>query len=32
VLVNRGKDCLIRDREDITDIVERQIIPGRLMK
>jgi diaminopimelate decarboxylase len=32
VLVNRGQDYLIRDREDITDIVERQIIPGRLMK
>ena len=32
VLVNRGKDFLIREREDITDIVERQIIPGRLMK
>jgi len=32
VLVNRGKDSLIREREDITDIVERQIIPGRLMK
>jgi len=32
VLIRRGKDSLIREREDITDIVERQIIPGRLMK
>jgi len=32
VMVNRGKDSLIREREDITDIVDRQIIPGRLLK
>jgi diaminopimelate decarboxylase len=32
VLINHGQDSLIREREDITDIVERQILPGRLMK
>lgn len=32
VLISGGKDSLIREREDITDILERQIIPGRLLK
>jgi len=32
VLVVNGKDCPIREREDITDLLHRQIIPGRLMK
>ena len=32
VLVNKGEDFLIREREGIADILDRQRIPGRLMK
>jgi diaminopimelate decarboxylase len=32
VLVSNGEDFLIREREDITDILDRQRIPGRLLR
>jgi len=32
VLVLNGKDCPIREREDVTDLLHRQVIPGRLMQ
>jgi len=32
VLVNEGKDFLIREREDLTDILDRQRLPGRLLR
>jgi diaminopimelate decarboxylase len=32
VLIHKGEDFLIREREDITDILDRQRVPGRLLK
>ncbi|MEM2838758.1 MAG: diaminopimelate decarboxylase [Thermoplasmata archaeon] len=32
VLIHDGEDFLIREREDITDILDRQRVPGRLLK
>ncbi|MDH4123627.1 MAG: diaminopimelate decarboxylase [Thermoplasmata archaeon] len=32
LLLNNGEEFLIREREDITDILDRQRIPGRLLK